>query len=100
MKKTEPLPEYATLEDFVEYMLDDSRFRYTYRDLQLLSESLEMSIPKVRAALDDWGFKLAARPKEQEVRGFSSWDNNRWAGNPGAGGSGYEVISGFAGREG
>jgi hypothetical protein len=100
MSKDEVLPEYATLEDFVEYMLEDERYRYTYRDLQLLSESLKLSIPKVRAALDDWGLKLATRPKEQEVRGFSSWDNNRWAGNPGAGGSGWEQISGFAGQKG
>lgn len=94
------MPEYASIEDFVEYLLDDDRVSYTHRDLGLLSESLGLSVAKVRAALDSWGLKLAERPHEQEVRGFSSWDNNRWAGNPCGGGTGWEQISGFAGRKG
>ena len=93
-------PEYETIEDFIEYMLDDERYHYTHQDLALLSESLKMSTGQVRSLLDDWGLKLARRPRKKEVRGFNSWDNNRWAGNPGAGGSGWEQISGFAGQKG
>lgn len=93
-------PEFATLEDFVEYLLDEERFEYSHEDLGLLSRSLRLSVSKVRALLDDWGLKLKFRPHEQEVRGFNSWDHNRWAGNPCGGGSGYEQIAGFAGRKG
>ena len=93
-------PEYASIEDFVEYLLDDDRTEYDHRDLQHLSYSLRLSVRKVRALLDDWGLTLKSRPREREVRGFSSWDNNRWQGNPGSGGSGYEQIAGFAGRKG
>lgn len=93
-------PEYETIEEFVEYLLDEDRFEYDHRDLQILSEHLRVSIPKVRAELDSWGLRLKERPHEREVRGFNSWDHNRWAGNPCKGGSGHDQIAGFAGQKG
>lgn len=95
-----PLPEYESIEAFVEYLLDDERFEYDHEDLQALSASLRLSSHKVRRELDSWGLTLKRRPHEQEVRGFSSWDENRWQGNPCGGGTGYEQIAGFAGKKG
>jgi hypothetical protein len=100
MGQDEIPPEYSSLEDFVEYLLDDDRYGYDHNDLTQLSTSLGLSVSKVRAALDDWGLHLKMRPKERSVRGFNSWDNNRWASNPCKGGSGWEQISGFAGQKG
>ena len=92
--------EYTTIEEFVEYLLDDDCYHYDHEDLRVLSYSLQMSISKVRVLLDDWGLKLKVRPKEQQVRGYTSWDSNRWAGNPCGGGSGWEQIAGFGGQKG
>ena len=93
-------PEYASVEEFVEYMIDDEREEYDHEDLGMLAFSLRLSIPKVRVILDDWGLRLAERPKEKRFRGYSSWDNNRWDGNPCGGGSGWEQITGFSGQKG
>jgi hypothetical protein len=100
MAEIEIPPEYASIEEFVEYLLDEDREQYDHEDLQLLAYSLRTSLRKVRAELDSWGLTLKARPHEQEVRGFSSWDENRWQGNPCGGGSGWEQIAGIAGRKG
>ena len=93
-------PEYASIEDFVQYLLDEDREGYNHEDLQALSASLRLSRHKVRAELDSWGLHLMIRPHEQQVRGFSSWDENRWEGNPCGGGSGWEQVAGFAGKKG
>lgn len=94
------LPEYASLEEFVEYMMDDEREEYDHEELGMLAFSMKLSVPKVRTILDDWGLRLAHRSKEKNVRGYSAWDNNRWAGNPCGGGSGWEQILGFSGQKG
>jgi hypothetical protein len=93
-------PEYASLEDFIEYMMDDEREEYDHEELGMLAYSMKLSVSKVRAILDDWGLRLADRPKEQNVRGYTSWDENRWAGNPCGGGTGWEQILGFSGQKG
>lgn len=93
-------PEYASIEDFVEYLLDEDRDSFGHEDLELLSYSLQLSIVKVRVELEGWGLKLSPRQKARTVRGYSSWDENRWEGNPCGGGSGWEQIAGFVGRKG
>ena len=93
-------PEYESIEEFVQYLLDEDRDWYDHRDLQALSYSLRLSSHKVRAQLDDWGLHLVRREPEREVRGYSSWDENRWQGNPCGGGSGWEQVAGFAGKKG
>jgi len=93
-------PEYESVETFVEFLLDDDRTEYDHEDLRALSYSLRQSPRKVRAELDSWGLTLKRREHEREVRGYSSWDENRWQGNPCGGGSGWEQIAGFGGQKG
>jgi hypothetical protein len=93
-------PEYSSLEEFIEYMMDDEREEYTHEELGMLAYSLRLSVPKVRVLLLDWGLRLADRPKERHIRGYTSWDHNRWAGNPCGGGTGWEQILGFSGQKG
>lgn len=93
-------PEYTSIEEFVEYMIDDEREEYDHEELGMLAYSLKLSVSKVRAVLADWGLRLTPRPKERNVRGINSWDHNRWAGNPCGGGSGWEQIIGFSGQKG
>jgi hypothetical protein len=92
--------EYASVLDFVEYLLDDDRTVFTHADLTALSERLHQPVRAIRAELEGWGLTLAYRAPERVVRGYTAWDENRYQGNPGAGGTGYEQITGFAGRKG
>ena len=50
--------------------------------------------------VQQYGINVAERAVPKAVRGYTSNPNNRWAACPSHGGSGWEVISGFAGREG
>ena len=93
-------PEIQTIEDFVQYLIDDELTVFAACDLQALNKSTNRPIKEIRAGLEEWGFVLAGRAKEKRIRGVQSWDNNRWEGNPCGGGSGWEQIAGSAGREG
>lgn len=96
-------PEHESIATFAEFMVDDERTEFTHADIVQLAEAERKSYHVVRVELEGWGFKLAKRPHEKNVRGVSSNDNDRWYG-PGAekmhGGSGHEQIAGFAGQEG
>jgi len=93
-------PEFESIEAFVEFCMDDDRDSFDHEDLGELAFSLKRSRNKVRADLESYGLKLAERPKEKRTRGFTTNSNDRWYGNPCGGGSGWEQIAGFAGRQG
>ena len=96
-------PEVANVEAFVEYLLDEERDTFTGEELQLLSYNTRTVHRTVRVQLEGYGLKLAERPKAQRVRGFTVSSHDRWYGpgsSPSHGGSGWEQIAGFAGREG
>lgn len=93
-------PEYATVEDFVQFCMDDERETFTHLDLRALALNARKSGSKIREELEGYGLTLSERKAPKTARGFGSWDNNRWAGNPCGGGSGWEQINGFAGQEG
>ena len=93
-------PEVQCVEALVEYLIDDEQTTFTAQHLGLVAANTRTSVSKVRKELESWGLTLASRPVERKVRGYSSWDNNRWQGNPCSGGSGWEQVTGFAGQEG
>ncbi len=97
------LPEYESVEAFVEFCIEDERDKYDHEDLTHLSVNLKLSPNKIRKELEEYGLTLKYREKEKDMRGFNTNDHDRWYG-PGAdrshGGSGQDQISGFAGREG
>lgn len=90
-------PEYKSIEDFVQYMIDDERDTYTAEDLQALSYRLKRSTQKIVKELNGWGLKLEGREPEARPRGFQSPDHDRWYG-PGSmpthGGSGFDPSFG------
>lgn len=92
-------PEYASIESFVEYMLDDERDEYTHEELGALNFRTRTPINAIRKELEGYGFRLANRPVEKKVRGFSSNSNDRWFG-PGSmpthGGAGIDPTTGRA----
>lgn len=93
-------PEYASIEAFVEFLVDDDRDSYTSEELQELNFWLHRSVHELRAELAAWGLVLAERPSERKVRGFRSNPHDRWSAFPSHGGSGWSQITGLAGQEG
>jgi len=95
--------EFDSVEDFVEYLMDDERTEFDWRHLNCLSSRTGISNRALRHELEMWGFTLAERRPEREARGFNSNPHDRWYG-PGSckthGGSGWEEITGMAGRRG
>jgi hypothetical protein len=96
-------PEHESIEAFVEYMVDDEREVFTHADVNAIAQATRTSHHKVREDLEKYGLRLACRNNEKNVRGFSSNPHDRWYG-PGSerthGGSGWEQINGFSGKEG
>lgn len=96
-------PEYESIEAFVQECMDDDRTEFTHEDLGELAYNLQRSRSKVRTDLEGYGLKLGNRAFVKRTRGFTTSSNDRWFG-PGAcnshGGSGWEQITGFAGRKG
>ena len=91
--------EYASVEDFVQFMLDDERTTYTHEDLAALNFRTRMPLNNIRKELDGYGFKLAARAPEKQVRGFTSNSHDRWHGKgslPTHGGAGIDASTGRA----
>lgn len=97
------IPEYESIEAFVEECYNDERETFTHEDLGELAYRLRMSRSVVRKELEGYGLLLAKRAPERRVRGFTTSSHDRWYG-PGAskthGGTGWEQINGFAGQEG
>lgn len=93
-------PELESIESFVQFRMDEETFTFSHLDLRALALNCKLSGSKVRADLEAYGLSLAERTPEKAVRGFTANNHNRWNGNPCAGGSGHEQITGFAGRRG
>lgn len=92
-------PEYASIESFSQFLLDDEREEYTHEDLAALNFRTRMPIAMIRKELDSYGFKLAGRAPEKQVRGFTSNSHDRWHGKgslPTHGGAGINPQTGRA----
>lgn len=92
-------PEYASIESFSQYLLDDEREEYTHEDLAALNFRTRMPIAMIRKELESYGFKLAGRAPEKQVRGFTSNSHDRWHGKgslPTHGGAGIDASTGRA----
>jgi len=53
--------EYATIEAFVQYMMDDEREEFNNADLVALSKSLALPTPEIRKKLETYGLRLKIR---------------------------------------
>lgn len=106
-------PEMKDIAALVQFVMDDERTTVTRGEIAMMARNLPFdaegkALPlsvvndMVLAFAAECGFdlRLADLKRAPKVRGFNSWDNNRYAGNECAGGSGYEQINGFAGQEG
>lgn len=90
-------PEYASIEDFVQYMMDDDRSEYDHEDLKALNYRLRKPLHEIKSELESYGLKLKHRESEKKGRGFQSPDHDRWFGpgsdpTHGGGGSGSKWV--------
>ena len=94
------LPEYESVEAFVEFCLDDDRDFFTTADMQALNVATQTRLQDIRRALEGYGLRFVPREPERSVRGFQTSSNDRWFG-PGScrtyANSGWEQIAGWAG---
>lgn len=96
-------PEYASVESFVEYMLDDDRDEFTVVELGYLNRRLARPTRMIRRELEEYGLHLRGQRMEHRVRTVNDNPHDRWYGpgsSPSHGGSGWEQIAGMAGQVG
>jgi hypothetical protein len=93
-------PEYQSVEDFVDFLMDDERKEFNHVELRALALNTKTSGSKVRAELEGYGLSLTERAFAKKVRGFTTNQHDRWQVSGNHGGSGGEQITGFAGRNG
>lgn len=95
-QEPEELPDdVQSLDAFAEFLIDgEDREEYTHLELREMCFRLHVSSHVVKDAMDTYGLRLAKRVLPQSVRGFSSWDNNKYAQSGMSGGSGWDAIIG------
>jgi hypothetical protein len=88
-------PEFATVEAFVQFLLDEDRAEFTHEELTALNYRTRTPVAAVRTELEGYGLVLARRDVERRTRGFTTSSNDRWFG-PGSmathGGAAYDRI--------
>lgn len=74
-------PEFASVEAFIQYLMDDERGTYTVEELGKLNHRTRRTQAEIRDDLESKGFSLERRevPKP-EPRGFTTSSNDRWFG--------------------
>ena len=98
-----PDPEHESIEAFVEFCIDDKREEFTHEDLAELNAATHQRRQDIRAELEGYGLRLAVRKPQKACRGFQTSSHDRWSGKgscPTCACSGWEVIFGFASKDG
>jgi hypothetical protein len=92
----------SRIHQFGEELLDDERTVVEYEEAVELAGELRIHPSVVLRELKGFGFELHREPPRR-VRGINTSSNDRFFGPgsmPSHGGSGWETIQGFGGREG
>ena len=73
-------PEYASVVEFVEYMLDDERTAFTADDLNKLNKYTGTATRLLRRELEGYGLEFNGIEKPRPFRGVKTSSNDRWFG--------------------
>lgn len=102
MRSTEP--EFASVESFVEFLMDDERVTFSPGEAQKVAANTKLALSQIIAELKSFGLGVAINPTQNKnVRGITSHShgshpfggNNSTFTTPGG-----SNIMGFAGRQG
>jgi hypothetical protein len=96
----EILPEHESIDTFAEFLAAEDRDYFSFIEAETIAKGLKIATYVVINGLKDYGFTYEGRASEKRVRGFKSNSHDRWQAYPSCGGSGWEQISGFAGKSG
>ena len=97
------LPEYASIEAFLQFCEEDEKNTFTGREAQLVAAACRCSQSEVTQRLLAAGLRQKTFGNQSNVRGISSnpHGTNRWTGEGNTFTTpGTDSIVGFAGREG
>lgn len=100
---TIPDPEHASIEAFVQYCLDDERTTFTTADVMAINANARRRLGDIRRELESYGLTMVVRGVPRPVRGVTTSSHDRWSGPgscPTCACSGWEVIAGFASKDG
>ena len=97
---SDPEPEFASVEDFIEYVLDCERDFFTTDELVKLAGRTRTPNSALRQQLEGYGLAFHARVPERKFRTFGDNPHNRWIDSGCHGGGGGDQILGFAGQRG
>jgi hypothetical protein len=95
-------PEYASVETFVQFLLDDDRTSFFPGEAQAVAIATRSSMPAVTEELKGYGFTVVTLAVQNVTRGFNSNPNGThpFQANPTHTTPGGSNILGFAGSEG
>lgn len=71
-------PEYASVADLAEYLMDCEREEFTAEEMQAVASRTRTRYQLVKAELESLGFRLARKTVDRQVRTFGDNPHNRW----------------------
>lgn len=92
-------PEFATVETFVQFLLDDERDTFTPGEAQKIAEATRRPMTEIVEELKSYGLKVSIKHKQAEGRGINSNNHdkysakNGWVTGCGIGGSSRHMVS-------
>ena len=95
------IPEFQSVEVFVQFRLDDLEETFSMGDAQKISENVHKSLKDVMEELKGYGLRLALNNKASETRGFNSNNNDRFTAKngfvsgTGIGNTSRQMVSSF-----
>lgn len=95
--------EFASIENFVEFLMDDDRTTFTTAELVALVARTGIYNTTLRHMLEDYGLTLVGPVRERNFATFGTNQHNRWTNSEARrmnGGGGGDSIIGIAGRVG
>lgn len=92
--------EFASVDNFVEFLSDDERITFTTVELVALAARTRIFNTTLRHLLEGKGLELVGRSPERSFATFGTNQHDRWVNSGTHGGGGGDSITGFAGRAG
>lgn len=88
----EDAPEYGSVEDFVQFLMDDDQNEFTHEDLTVLNSRTKVPVSKIRKELEGYGLKMKVREKEKKFRGITDNPHGSSPFSGMSGGAAYQSV--------
>ncbi len=85
-------PEYDSVEDFVQYLMDDDKHQFSHEDLAALNYRLKKPVQSLKKELESYGLSMLTREPEKKVRGISDNPHGTSPFSGMSGGAAYQSV--------